>query len=164
MPKRYSFWLWVAIVLQLLNATLHSLSLIRAPVATNATEQQLFDLMVRYRLDLGAGIHRSMWDLFRALSSCFTLLCLLGGFTNIYLLRKKVDAELSGDLVVFSWWSLHRLRCGRLNVLAPDISRAQVLFLAIAYFTTPKTTAVNTELCATMSCLLQGLPASDFCH
>jgi hypothetical protein len=146
MPKRYSFWLWVAIVLQLLDATLHSLSLIRTPVATNATEQQLFDLMIKYRLDLGAGIHRSMWDLFRALSSCLTLLCLLGGLTNIYLLRKRVDAGIIRGLVGIQLviFAIGFAVMVALTFLPPIIlTGLVVLFLAIAYFTTPRTSIVS---------------------
>jgi hypothetical protein len=146
MFKRYTFWLWVAVVFQLLNATIHSLSLIRAPVGTNSAEIQMFDLMVNHQLDLGAGIHRSMWDLFRALSSCYTLLCLLAAFTNIFVLRKKVEPGvvkgLVGiQLVVFATGFVVMVA---LTFLPPIIlTGVVVLFLAISYFTTPRSSLVG---------------------
>ena len=43
MFKRYTFWLWVAVVLQLLTALGHSLSFFITPVATSDTERQLLE-------------------------------------------------------------------------------------------------------------------------
>ncbi|PWT87956.1 MAG: hypothetical protein C5B55_13920 [Blastocatellia bacterium] len=95
MLKRFTFWLWLAVIFQLLTGAIHSVGLFITPTAANDTERQLINLMLTYKLDMGAGFHRSMWDLFRALSSCYSLLCLLGGLTNIYLLKKRV----AGDIV-----------------------------------------------------------------
>jgi hypothetical protein len=140
MLKRYTFWLWVAIVFQLLTGAVHSLSLFISPVPGNETERQLFDLMANYRLDMGAGIHRSLGELFKALSSCFSLLCLLGGLINIYLLRRKVEASVVKGLVgiqliVFGI-------CFGVNValtFLPPIVLTGLVFLSLAftYFATP---------------------------
>jgi hypothetical protein len=101
MLKRYSFWLWVAIVFQLLNALAHSLSFIITPVPNNETERQLLDLMSNYHMDMGAGFHRSMHQLFTALSACFPLLFLLGALNNIYVWKKRVDVGfLKGFLAI----------------------------------------------------------------
>jgi hypothetical protein len=99
MFKRFTFWLWLAVVFQLLTAAIHSVGLFISPTPTNETERQLIDLMLNYKQDMGAGFHRSMWNLFTALSSCFSLLCLLGGLTNIYLLKRKVDVSVVRGLV-----------------------------------------------------------------
>lgn len=99
MFKRYTFWLWVAVVLQLLTGAAHSLSFFVKPIPTSETERQLLELMANYRLDMGAGIHRSMHQLFTALSACFPLLYLLAALNNIYLLRKRVDTSLVKGLV-----------------------------------------------------------------
>lgn len=99
MFKRYTFWLWVAVVLQLLTGATHSLSFFVKPIPTSETERQLLELMANYRLDMGAGIHRSMHQLFTALSACFPLLYLLAALNNIYLLRKRVDTSLVKGLV-----------------------------------------------------------------
>ena len=99
MLRRFTFWLSVAIVLQLLTGVGHSVGIFIAPRPANETERQLVELLLNYEQDMGAGIHRTMWDLFRALSSCFSLLCLLGALTNIYLLRKQVSADLVRGLV-----------------------------------------------------------------
>ncbi|HEY4611920.1 MAG TPA: hypothetical protein VII11_02945 [Bacteroidota bacterium] len=94
MFKRYTFWLKTAIVFQLLTAAIHSLSLFVTPVPQNETERQLLDLMTNYRQDAGAGFTPSAADLMKALSSCFSLVCLLGGLTNAYLLKKNVSVEI----------------------------------------------------------------------
>lgn len=146
MLKRFTFWLWIALVFQLLTGGIHALSLIGAPVASNNTEQQLIDLMTHYRFDLGAGFHRSMWDLFRALSTCFTLLCLLGGLTNIYLLRKKVDPGVIKGLVGIQLvvFAIGFAVIAALTFLPPIIlTGLVVLLLAVAYFTTPRTSVMN---------------------
>ena len=92
MLKRYTFWLWLAVVFQLLTAVIHALSLFVAPDPTTMSAGER--LMTNLRLDMGAGFHPSMGDLFTAVSACYSLLCLLGGLTNIYLLRKKVEAQI----------------------------------------------------------------------
>ena len=92
--KRYTFWLWLAIVFLLLTGAVHSLSLFIAPVAQNETERQLINLMTNYKQDMGGGFHPSMMQLFTALNSCFTLFCFFAGLTNAYLLRKKVVPEV----------------------------------------------------------------------
>jgi len=101
MLKRYSLWLWVVIVLQILTAAAHSLSLVVTPQFSNDTERQLLELMTSYKSDMGAGFHRSMQQLFTALSACFPILYVFGALNNIYLLRKRVDASLmSGFLLI----------------------------------------------------------------
>ena len=97
--KRYSFWLWVAVIVLLLTAGLHSVSLFVSPPPLNDTERQLFELMSTYRKDFGGGFVRSTAELVTALSSSFSLLCLLGGLINGYLLLKKVDAKILKGIV-----------------------------------------------------------------
>lgn len=93
MLKRYTFWLWTAVVFQLLTAFFHSLSLFVTPTPENEIQRQLIELMT-YKMDMGGGFHRSMGNLVTALSSCFTFLCLLGGTTNAFLLRKKAPLDI----------------------------------------------------------------------
>jgi len=106
MFKRYSLWLWIAIGFMLLNAAVHSVTLFIEPAPQNETERQLAQLMATYRNDFGAGFHPTPANLFTALSSCFSLLCLLGGLLNAYLIKKRVGAEIMRgviaiDLLVF---------------------------------------------------------------
>ena len=141
MLKRYSFWLWVVIVFQLLNAVAHSLSFVITPVPANETERQLLDLMNNYRMDLGAGFHRSMQQLFTALSACYPLLFLLGAFNNIYVLKKRVSPSfLKGFLAI--QMIIFGIFFGLTVVLAflPPIvmSGLVFVFLAVAFFLTPK--------------------------
>ena len=141
MLKRYTFWLWLAIVFQLLTAITHSLSFFVTQVPTNDTEKQLLDLMTNYRLDMGAGFHRSTNNLFMAVSACFTLLYLFGGLTNIYLLKKRVEVGLLRGFLVIQIF-VFGITFGVMALFAflPPITLTGLvfLFLAIAFFTLPR--------------------------
>ena len=148
MLKRYTFWFWVAVVFMFLTGAVHSISLFVRPVPGNEVERQLIALMSTYKNDLGAGFHPTMGNLFTALSSCFSLLCLLGGLTNAYLLKKKVDAGvLKGivwiNLLVFGICFVMML----LFTFLPPIvlTGLIVLFLMLAAITIPGTAKPTTE-------------------
>lgn len=96
---KYTFWLRIAAIFQVLTAIAHSMSFIRKPVAANVTEKQLLDLMNSYKMDMGTGYHRSMADITTALSACFALLYLFGGLINWYLVSKKVEASVIKGIV-----------------------------------------------------------------
>jgi hypothetical protein len=141
MLKRYTFWLWVAIILQLLAATIHSLSFFIKPIPTTETERQLLELMASYRMDMGAGIHRSMHQLFTALSACFPLLYLLSALNNIYLLRKRVDASLVKGLIAIQIVVLGICFgvVAALTFLPPIVLTGLVFItLSISYFLIPR--------------------------
>lgn len=102
----YPTWLKAAAIIQFITAIIHAPTLFITPVPNNETEKQLYILMDTYRFDFGAGFHRTMNELTLALSACFTLLCLLSGLLNWYLLKKKTDPEImkgviSINLIVF---------------------------------------------------------------
>ena len=104
--KKFSLWLKLAIGFQLLTAFVHSLSFFTSPQPKNDTERELVNLVQNYKLDLGAGFHRSTAQLMLALSLCFTLVCLLGGLINWHLLRKKIASDvlvgvININLIVF---------------------------------------------------------------
>lgn len=106
MLKRYTFWLWMAVIFMFLTGTVHLLSLFFRPEPQDELDRQLIHLMTTYRPDLGPIFHPTPANLFTALSSCFSLLCFLGGLTNAYLLKKKVGAAIMRgilliDLLVF---------------------------------------------------------------
>ena len=141
MLKRYSFWLWSAIVFQLLNAAVHSLSFIITPVPNNETERQLLNLMSNYQMDMGGGFHRSMHQLFTALSACFPLLFLLAALNNIYVLKKGVNPSflkgfLAIEVIIFGiCFGLMAV----LTFLPPIVMSGLVfVFLSVAFFLTPK--------------------------
>ncbi|MGZ8843241.1 MAG: LIC_13387 family protein [Pyrinomonadaceae bacterium] len=102
MLKRYTFWLWLTIVFMLLNAGIHSITLFISPAPQNETERQMVQLMTTYRNDFGAGFHPTPENLFTALSSCFSLLCLLGGLMNAYLIKKRVAAGIMRGVVLIN--------------------------------------------------------------
>jgi hypothetical protein len=140
MLKRFTFWLWIAVVFQLLTGGIHSISLFVSPTPQNDTERQLIDLMMNYKLDLGAGIHRSTSQLFKALSSCFSLLCLLGALTNIFLLRKKAGADIVRGLVMIQVivFGICFGVMAILTFLPPIVLSGLVfVFLAVTFFSIP---------------------------
>jgi len=142
MFRRYTFWVWLAVVFQLLNALGHSLSFFITQVPTNETERQLLELMGNYQLDMGAGFHRTTHQLFTALSACFPLFYLLGALNNIYCLKTRVEprvlrALLAIQAIVFG------IALGVIIVFAflPPIVLSGLVFLSltVAFFLTPKT-------------------------
>jgi len=140
MLKRFTFWLWAAVVIQLLTAVFHSLSFFITPIPQNETERQIFDLMTSYKLDAGGGFHPSIKNLMTALSSCFSLLCLLGGLMNAYLLRKKAFADLVKGLVRIQLvvFGMCFLIMATFTFLPPIVlSGLIVLTLTAAYFVIP---------------------------
>ncbi len=140
MIKRHTFWLWLAVVFLSLTGLIHSIGLFIGPFPANETERQMFDLMMNFKQDLGAGFHKSIWNLFTALSSCFTFLCFLGGLNIAYLLKKKVALDILKGIV-----RIHLLVfavCFVVMVIftfLPPIvlTGLIVLFLAIGLFTIP---------------------------
>lgn len=94
MRKSFSFWIWGAIICQLLTAIFHSMSFFAKPEAKNETEKQLFDLISNYKPDAGLGFHPSFAELFTGLSLCFTLICLFGAALNWYLKKQNTPAAL----------------------------------------------------------------------
>jgi len=99
MLKKYSFWLKAASIFQLLTAGLHSLSFLNNPAPENDSEKQLMELMNNYKKDLGGGFDPSMNDLLICLSACLPLLCILGGWINLYLLKRKADANIMKGII-----------------------------------------------------------------
>ena len=141
MLKRYRFWLWLAVVVLLLNALIHSVTLFIQPAAQDETQRQLFDLMATYKQNFGAGFKRSTNELVTALSASFSLLCLLGGLTLGFLLRKQAEVRIIKGVV-----GIHVLVFGIcfaviavFTFLAPIVLIGLVLLsLLLAYFLIPR--------------------------
>jgi hypothetical protein len=99
MLKRYTFWLTAAVLFMFATAGLHSISFFVSPTITNETQRQLHELLHTYREDMGAGFHRTFFDLFTALSACYPLMCMLSGLTLGYLLIKDVQPALMKGVI-----------------------------------------------------------------
>ncbi len=146
MVKRYRFWLWTAVVFLLLNALIHSLTLFIQPAPQDETQRQLFDLMANYKQDFGAGFKRSTKELVTALSASFSLLCLLGGLTLAFLLRRQADVRIMKGVV-----GIHVLVFGICFALIavftflPPIVLTGLIFLSLllGYFLMPREQLVN---------------------
>ncbi len=96
--RNYKSWYWTAVVFQFLTAAIHALSFLNDPQPANDTEKTMIVLMRNYKQDM-AGMQVTTWELFLALSSCFSLLYFLGGLTNTWLLRRKADDALLGGIL-----------------------------------------------------------------
>ena len=141
MLRRYRFWLWLAVAFLLLTALIHSMTLFLQPAPQNETQRQLFDLMASYKQDFGAGFKRSTKELVTALSACFSLVCLLGGLTLAFLLRKQAEVGIMKGVVV-----IHVLVFGicfavmAVFTFLPPIVLTGLIFLSLllAYFLIPR--------------------------
>jgi len=142
MNYKITSWLKVATGFQFLTAAFHSISLVFAPQGQNATEKQLLDLMHYYEMDMGAGIHRSMWQIYSAMSSCFVLLFLLGALINLYIVRNKTSADwakaiVSIEIVIYGICFLVMLF---LTFIPPAVLTGLVFVcLMVSYFRVRKT-------------------------
>ncbi len=99
MLKRYTFWFSAAIIFQLLTGLLHSISLFVDAAPANETERQLHTLITTYKMDAGVGFQPTFSNLFTALSSCFTFLCLFAALTNGYLLFKHTEPNVMKGII-----------------------------------------------------------------
>ncbi len=132
MKKGKFIWLWIATIAQYLTAALHSTGFFIEATPTNNTEAQLLKLMKTYKLDLGAGFHPSMDNLFMSMSISFTLLCIFGGVLNHYLLKRKPEISLLKGLVIIETitFGLVFVTMVALTFLIPIICTG-VIFLAL---------------------------------
>ena len=117
MLKRYTFWFSAAILFPLLTGVLHAISLFIKPEPANDIERQLVDLITTYKMDVGGGFTPTYSNLFTALSSCFTFLCLYAGLTNGYLLIKQAEPNVMK------------------GILAINVAIFGVVLLVMAFFT-----------------------------
>jgi len=140
MRSRHTLWLKTAIAFMFITGAVHALGLFAQPPPANETERQMRDLMSTFRLDIGDGFRPTMNNLVTALSACFTFVCVLGGLTNAYLLRRRVAADILKGVV-----GIHLLVFGcmftvmlALTFLPPiALTGLIVLFLLLAYLTIP---------------------------
>jgi len=97
--QNYKVWLKTTAVFQFIAAVFHAVTLFVTPTPNNETEKQLFNLMSTYKFDFGAGFHRTMDEMTLALSTCLSLLCMLAGLINLYLMRKGVGADIMKGVI-----------------------------------------------------------------
>jgi hypothetical protein len=139
--KNYITWLKITAISQIIIAIFHSISLFVSLPPSNETEKQLFTLIDTYKLDLGAGFHRTMNELTLVFSACFCLLYLLGGLLNWYLLRKKVEPRIMKGVITINLviFGICFVLATIFAFLIPIILTGLVLpFLILSRFTIPK--------------------------
>lgn len=127
----------MAIGFQFLTAAVHSLSFIRSPQGQNDTEVQMINLMYNHKMDMGAGFHRSMGQIFTSVSLCFTLIFLLGALINFYLIRVQAPPGLIKGIVGIQSLIFAAVFLGAvfLAFLPPAVFTGLVfLFLTVSYF------------------------------
>jgi hypothetical protein len=98
--KNFKVWSIVAIAFQFLTGLIHAMSFFFQSPPANETERKVVEVFTTYKLDMGAGYHRTTEELFLSVSACFTLLFLFGGMTNTFLLRKHVSADVMKGMLV----------------------------------------------------------------
>jgi hypothetical protein len=86
-----AFWIRGTYIFQITTGIIHAMSFIADQQPSNEKEKQLLDIMYGYKMDMGAGIHRSMGDIFTSVSACMTLLCLFSGIITMLLYRKNIE-------------------------------------------------------------------------
>lgn len=121
-----------SVVFLWLTAIIHSFSLFMEAQPTNETEKQLIELVTTYHMDAGAGFRPTWMNMFKALSTCFSLVCLFGGLLNLYLWRRRVvDGLWTGilniELVVYG---IMLAVMARFTFLPPIVLSA-LIFLSI---------------------------------
>jgi hypothetical protein len=137
MPHKITSWLKIATGFQFLTAAFHLISLIIAPQGQNESEKQLLDLMHSYKINMGAGIQRSMWQIYMAMSLCFVLLFLLGAMINLYIIRNKTSPEwakgiVGTEIIIFGTCFLVMVF---LTFIPPAALTGLVfIFLSVSYF------------------------------
>jgi hypothetical protein len=134
-------WFKSAYVFQILTALVHSLSFINKPTAANDTEQQMLDLMMTYKNEMGAGFTPTMFNILTSLSAGFALLYLLGGLLNWYLWQSLNDRGALRGAVMIQWivYGVMFVVCAFFTFLPPVIMTGLVfLLLLIAWLTWPK--------------------------
>jgi hypothetical protein len=137
MPYKVTSWLKVAAGFQFLTAAFHSISLVISPQGQNETEKQLLDLMHSYKMDMGAGIQRSMWQLYSAMSACFVLLFLLGALINLHIIRNKTSTDWTKGIIVMEMivFGICFLVMALLTFIPPAALTGLVfVFLVASYF------------------------------
>ena len=97
--KIYIAMTWASIVCLFLTAALHSISLFVAPQGTNDIEKQFVETMTQYQMDMGAGFHRTLAQIFTSLSACFSLLCLFGSILLWHLLKHQTAKNVMTGII-----------------------------------------------------------------
>ena len=134
-----TIWLKSAAIFQIITGGIHSLSLFQRLQPQNETEKQLIDLMYNHRMEAGAGFTPSLGDLFLALSSCFTLMYLMGGLINLFLLRHKLSDSLWKGMILIQiiFFGIGFIMMYSFTFLPPIILTGLVfVLLLVSYFKT----------------------------
>lgn len=144
MFARFSFWIWGAIITQILTACFHAISFFVEGEPANDTEKQLDELIKTYHMDMGAEFSRTYNEIFTSLSACFSLLCLFAALVNIYMKRKKINAELWKGLLLIEVIVFGILFAVMLafTFLPPIICTGLILLFVLGSFISAKTEKV----------------------
>ncbi len=136
--NQHNLWVKSAIFLQLLTALFHSLSLVVDMQANNDQEKLLYDLMINYQFDFGAGFKHSMMDIFTSFSICFNLLLLYSASLHIHLIRSNTSPDVLKGVLLISiiTYSLCFLTMMFLTFLPPVICTGLILISLIMAYTT----------------------------
>lgn len=123
--------------LLLLLGLVHSFSLFEKLTPANATEKQLLDLMVGYKLNL-MGSNRSMADLLRGFSVSFMLAVLGFGMLDLLLARERAGLLKRLALINTIWLAAMTAASVRYFFVAPtSFLVAALVIFTLAWLTLP---------------------------
>jgi len=97
-----NFWIRGTYIFQLATGLIHSMSFFVEQQPANEKEKQLLDIMYSYKMDMGAGIRRSMGEIFTSVSACMTLFCLFSGAIIMLLYRKNIEANILKQVMLMN--------------------------------------------------------------
>lgn len=141
MNKKFKYLFFTLLVFQFLTGIFHAFSLFVDSVPENDSEKQLISLMDDYHMPDGMGFSPTYSSLFLALSACFSLLCFLGGWINMYLFRKQISPLiLKGVLgIQIAIFGICFGLMAAFTFLPPVVFTGLIFLSCIAvYFTVPK--------------------------
>lgn len=115
----FKFGAWA----MLATGAIHSLNFLSDPQPANDSERQMLDLMNNYKMDLGAGIQRSMNDIVTFFNLSLTFLCLMGSGLNLLLVKFFDNRDLAKRVVTFNaiFWSIYLIPLWLMTFLPPEI-------------------------------------------
>jgi uncharacterized membrane protein HdeD (DUF308 family) len=118
-------------ILMFITGVFHALGLFVKSEPKNETEKTLMTIMDTYSFDMGIGFHRKFSEIYFALSSCFSLLCLFGALINIWV-ATKLDFHSKKKMLITELIIFGILACIMFKfTFLPPIICTSLIFIAL---------------------------------
>ncbi|MGE5107688.1 MAG: LIC_13387 family protein, partial [Sphingobacteriales bacterium] len=112
-----------------------------SPSPKNNTEKQMLDLIMNYKMDLGAGFERSWYQIYTSISICFTFLFLSFATVNWFFKKMNIGAGLWRGLLLIETilFGLVLLVTVTFTFLPPIICTGLIFLFALGSYLSAKT-------------------------